>query len=446
MARIITADEVRELFAQAISAMYQQEVPQYGALLELVADVNLAVLERNSTLHEQLVNSDELSRLNVERHGAIRVGTWQELALLRRIFAVMGMFPVGYYDLSVAGVPAHATAFRPVDELALRRNPFRVFTALLRPELITDTAVRRRVTDLLASRDIFSHRCRALLEQHDATGGFDHDQARAFIAEILGLFSWQRRAQVGHSAWQALSQYHPLLADVVCFHGCHITHLAPRTLDIDRVQALMPEYGLEPRAIIEGPPRRILPLLIRQTGFRAPREPVLFGDQAGVRRARFGAVEQRGMALTPKGRALYDALLQEAGSATDNVSHQLRLQQVFTRFPDTAELLQQQQLAYFRYRLTPQGESNRRTILCTDDPQMLIRRGWLEARPIIYEDFLPLSAAANICASLGIESYTLSAGQSSQNSFEYALGCPVYNEYTLYQREEDRSKQRCGLL
>lgn len=94
MANSITADEIREQFSQAMSAMYQQEVPQYGTLLELVADVNLAVLENNPQLHEKMVNADELARLNVERHGAIRVGTAQELATLRRMFAIMGMYPV----------------------------------------------------------------------------------------------------------------------------------------------------------------------------------------------------------------------------------------------------------------------------------------------------------------------------------------------------------------
>lgn len=114
MANTITADEIRESFSQAMSAMYQQEVPQYGTLLELVADVNLAILENNPTLHEQLANADELARLNVERHGAIRVGTAEELATLRRMFAIMGMYPVSYYDLSQAGVPVHSTAFRPL--------------------------------------------------------------------------------------------------------------------------------------------------------------------------------------------------------------------------------------------------------------------------------------------------------------------------------------------
>ncbi len=90
MAQSITADEIREEFSQAMSAMYQQEVPQYGTLLELVADVNLAVLECNTRLHEKLANADELARLNVERHGAIRVGTAAELSMLRRMFAIYG--------------------------------------------------------------------------------------------------------------------------------------------------------------------------------------------------------------------------------------------------------------------------------------------------------------------------------------------------------------------
>ncbi|MGQ7181514.1 2-oxoadipate dioxygenase/decarboxylase family protein, partial [Escherichia coli] len=49
--------------------------------------------ENNPQLHEKMVNADELARLNVERHGAIRVGTAQELATLRRMFAIMGMYP-----------------------------------------------------------------------------------------------------------------------------------------------------------------------------------------------------------------------------------------------------------------------------------------------------------------------------------------------------------------
>ena len=134
----VTTDHIRDLFSGAMSAMYQAEVPLYGSLLDLVAQVNQAVLAQQPALAEQLKNNGELARLNVERHGAIRVGTAAELAMLRRLFAVLGMQAVGYYDLAVAGVPVHATAFRPTDATALARNPFRIFTSLLRLDLISD--------------------------------------------------------------------------------------------------------------------------------------------------------------------------------------------------------------------------------------------------------------------------------------------------------------------
>ncbi|HBN4274175.1 TPA: VOC family protein, partial [Escherichia coli O25b:H4-ST131] len=243
MANSITADEIREQFSQAMSAMYQQEVPQYGTLLELVADVNLAVLENNPQLHEKMVNADELARLNVERHGAIRVGTAQELATLRRMFAIMGMYPVSYYDLSQAGVPVHSTAFRPIDAASLARNPFRVFTSLLRLELIENELLRQKAAEILRQRDIFTPRCRQLLQEYEQRGGFNETQAQEFVQEALETFRWHQSATVDEKTYRALHKEHRLIADVVCFPGCHINYLTPRTLDIDRVQSMMPECG-----------------------------------------------------------------------------------------------------------------------------------------------------------------------------------------------------------
>ncbi|MDY6140623.1 MAG: VOC family protein [Escherichia coli] len=447
MANSITADEIREQFSQAMSAMYQQEVPQYGTLLELVADVNLAVLENNPQLHEKMVNADELARLNVERHGAIRVGTAQELATLRRMFAIMGMYPVSYYDLSQAGVPVHSTAFRPIDDASLARNPFRVFTSLLRLELIENEILRQKAAEILRQRDIFTPRCRQLLEEYEQQGGFNETQAQEFVQEALETFRWHQSATVDEETYRALHNEHRLIADVVCFPGCHINHLTPRTLDIDRVQSMMPECGIEPKILIEGPPRREVPILLRQTSFKALEETVLFaGQKQGTHTARFGEIEQRGVALTPKGRQLYDDLLRNAGTGQDNLTHQMHLQETFRTFPDSEFLMRQQGLAWFRYRLTPSGEAHRQAIHPGDDPQPLIERGWVVAQPITYEDFLPVRAAGIFQSNLGNETQTRSHGNASREAFEQALGCPVLDEFQLYQEAEERSKRRCGLL
>ena len=367
--------------------------------------------------------------------------------MLRRMFAIMGMYPVSYYDLSQAGVPVHSTAFRPVEDAALSRNPFRVFTSLLRLELIDDPALRQRAAEILQQRDIFTPRCRELIALHEEQGEFTASQAQEFVQQSLETFRWHQSATVDRETYQALHQQHRLIADVVCFPGCHINHLTPRTLDIDRVQALMAEYGIEPKAVIEGPPRRDVPLLLRQTSFKALEEPVKFaGDGQGTHTARFGEIEQRGIALTPKGRALYDKLLNEAGVGSDNLTHQLHLQDVFKAFPDSEFLLRQQGLAWFRYRLTPAGEAHRQAFHPGDDPQPLIERGWLIAQPIIYEDFLPVSAAGIFQSNLGNGNSSRQHGNASRDAFEQALGCPVLDEFALYEQAEMRSKRRCGLL
>jgi len=91
----------------------------------------------------------------------------------------------------------------------------------------------------------------------------------AFIRQALETFRWHHTATVTAAQYRQLSDQHRLIADVVAFKGPHINHLTPRTLDIDQVQAAMPGKGITPKAVIEGPPRRHCPILLRQTSFKA---------------------------------------------------------------------------------------------------------------------------------------------------------------------------------
>ena len=115
----VSPDLIRQRFSRAMSDMYREEVPLYGALMELVAQTNAQVLSTDNSVAQQLRTTGEIERLDLERHGAIRVGTAQELATLSRLFAVMGMQPVGYYDLTPAGVPVSSTSAARRSSMAL---------------------------------------------------------------------------------------------------------------------------------------------------------------------------------------------------------------------------------------------------------------------------------------------------------------------------------------
>jgi uncharacterized glyoxalase superfamily metalloenzyme YdcJ len=439
---LLPTDEVRGRFSQAMSTMYQAEVPQYGTLLELVERVNQEALRQQPELHRRLEAQGELARLGVERHGAIRVGTADELSMLRRLFAVMGMYPVGYYDLSAAGVPVHSTAFRPIDAGALARNPFRVFTSLLRLALIESETLRQRSEEILTKRDIFTPGARELIERHETQGGLTDEEADHFVKEALETFRWHRDATVDLDTYQALHDEHRLVADVVCFRGPHINHLTPRTLDIDEVQRRMPDVGINPKDVIEGPPRRECSILLRQTSFKALKESIRFAsDTQGTHTARFGEIEQRGMALTPKGRALYDQLLNEGRKQTaglDNEAHQAVMNQVFVAFPDNDEAMRREGLAYFHYHLTEAGQAAKER--ASTDMEVLIKQGLVVAQPITYEDFLPVSAAGIFQSNLGEGQNTAYAGNANRDAFEDALGAPLTDELSLYAERERASK------
>ncbi|WP_423193461.1 2-oxoadipate dioxygenase/decarboxylase HglS [Cupriavidus sp. H18C2] len=439
MSAFTSPSQIRAQFSRAMSDMYRAEVPQYGTLMTLVSDVNADVLAGIGAAAAGAAGQE--ARIEVERHGAIRVGTPAELATIRRLFAVMGMFPVGYYDLSVAGVPVHSTAFRPRDVAGLAENPFRVFTSLLRLDLIQDAALRDAAAGVLATRSIFTPGCLALIERAEEQGGLDDADAAQFVAEALETFRWHGRATVDAELYWKLRKTHPLIADIVCFPGPHINHLTPRTLDIDVVQALMPERGIQPKAVVEGPPTRQCPILLRQTSFLALSEPVTFrdGGEAGTHSARFGEIEQRGVALTPKGRQRYDALLNEvrqiitpAGDGSNAAAYRQTLESAFRAFPDDHDQMRREGLAYYRYKVG-------NTAADGADVEALIAAGALVAEPITYEDFLPVSAAGIFQSNLGDENRDALEASPNRVAFEAALGAAVSDELALYAAEQDAS-------
>lgn len=454
--RFVSPDLIRQGFSRAMSDMYREEVPLYGDLMQLVAQVNAQVLEQQPAIARHLQHTGELQRLDLERHGAIRVGTAAELATLARLFAVMGMQPVGYYDLTPAGVPVHSTAFRAVHEHALQVSPFRVFTSLLRLELIDNPELRDFAEQVLARRSIFTPQVLELIRQAEDQGGLDADAAEDFIQQALETFRWHHRATVTGAQYARLGAQHRLIADVVAFKGPHINHLTPRTLDIDEVQRLMPEHGITPKAVIEGPPRRECPILLRQTSFKALEESVAFTDQQdsqGSHSARFGEIEQRGAALTPKGRALYDRLLNAARDALGDFPSEANaprynqlMQEHFTEFPDSHTAMRQQDLAYFRYFVSEAGLAARSETTRPTRLEALLAAGHLGCEPLVYEDFLPVSAAGIFQSNLGDDSQNHYAGHSNRQAFETALGRPTLDELHLYAQTQQRSLEQCAQI
>ena len=408
--------ELRARFAARLSVLYGTEVPAYHTLVEVSHEVNRRVLERDGADAERL---GSIARVSAERHGAIRVGTPAEMAQVARIFGALGMHACGFYDLRdahPAPIPVVSTAFRPLGREALAANPFRVFTSMLVPEdrRFFDSDLERRLKRFLDRRELFPDELLRLADRATKHGGLSAGDAERFLELATAAFALS--TEPVDRAWYAeLQAVSSVAADIGGVSSTHINHLTPRVLDIDDLYSSMQARGIEMIDEIQGPPRWEGPdVLLRQTSFRALAEPRRFREADGsvgesALRVRFGEVEARGLALTPAGRDLYDAMVLEVdgrlGEAGADTARQEIAAQVWAeRLPRTERELARQGLAYFSYRLAdPQSAlagPAARVAVEARDLQALVDAGVVVAEPIVYEDFLPRSAAGIFASNL----------------------------------------------
>ena len=405
-ARSFSATDLRSEFALRLSLMYGGEVPAYTTLVEVAHEVNAEVLDRDGSAAERL---GSIARVTAERHGAIRVGTPAELAQVGRLFAAMGMLPVGCYDLrdaQPAPLPVVSTAFRPVRREELAANPFRVFTSVLVPEdrRFFDEGLTARVEAFLASRVLFPPELLRLADRAVADGGLDPDDGPRFLDLATAAFALSPDP-IDRAWYDELSAVSGVAADIAGVTTTHVNHLTPRVLDIDLLYARMQQRGVTMIDEVQGPPRWDGPdVLLRQTSFRALAEPRSMrapdGTVApGELRVRFGEVEARGIALTPAGRDLVDPLPADPRAWASAV-------------PGSERELARAGLAWFTAR--PASGAADRTAGGQTPPvgrDALVEQGWVELEPVVYEDFLPRSAA-------GIFRSNLAADGSSDGSRE----------------------------
>lgn len=450
--------QLRARFAVRLAELYGGEVPAYNTLVDVSTQVNRRVMEREGHTAERL---GSIERVTAERHGAIRVGSPEEMSQVARVFGAFGMYPTGFYDLRDAQpqpIPVVSTAYRPHDPDELAKNPFRVFTSMLVPQdrRFFTADQERRLNEFLAARELFSPELLELADRAAAQGGLDEADADHFL-DLAGRAFELSDDPVDRAWYEELSKVSGVAADIGGVSSTHINHLTPRVLDIDDLYTSMQALGIEMISEIQGPPGWEGPdLLLRQTSFKALAEERAFREAdgsvtTGTLNVRFGEVEQRGIALTPKGRELFDAMTAEAdrrlaerpGGVRVDVAREVWRE----RCPRTEAELHDQGLAYFTYAVADRSGTPEAHDLAT-----LVAEGWLTPEPIVYEDFLPRSAAGIFNSNLtsrGAKDESQEATDRDIAWLSEVIGREIQAPEELYAAQSDASleaaAQRLGL-
>ncbi|MCC5822105.1 MAG: DUF1338 family protein [Phycisphaerales bacterium] len=248
-------------------------------------------------------------------------------------------------------------------------------------------------------------------------------------------------------------------ADIARLVNAFAERLKQPDLDLSR----LPHAGFKDST--EGPSEDT-PVLLRQDAYKALTEPVTFTNPDGaaldtVHTARFGEIEQRGYATTPKGRTLYDDCLAEVEKAKaadpglvtrDFDTYERMYAAAFDRFPKTLPELVAAGLVHARYEPTRAGIDAAGSISTTDLTR-LIADGLVRFEGLRYEDFLPVSAAGIFASNLNQYGTRTTAAEKpvyTQADLEEILGRPIVDAASVYRGLEAesllRTYERLGLL
>lgn len=445
--------QLRAALAARLSGMFAAEVPLYSKLVGVCRSVNASVVAASGS---DVSGRGGVDRVTAERHAAVRVGTPAELRDMAQIFAALGMKPVGFYDLRAAAptpLPVVATAFRPIDSDDLERNAFRVFTSMLVVDdaRFFDAGLQQQLRRFLSARSIFPIELIDLARRIERDAAARTRDAERFLTLCVDSFRLSR-APIDQAWYRRLEAVSSVAADIGGVSATHINHLTPRVLDIDELYRRMTDAGAAMISDIQGPPRWTGPdVLLRQTSFRALAEPRTFRTGQTLVPAtvavRFGEVESRGVALTPTGRDGYDAALREVdarlNSGRDMTRQQIAEQVWHETFPPSIAGLADAALGWFTYTVRRDRPADGTTPPA--DLRGLVSRGWIEARPILYEDFLPRSAAGIFHSNLAGTDCALSPSETTRTTpldahrLAELIDRPVLDPMAIYAQQQATS-------
>lgn len=431
---------IRTEIVRQILAMFERTMPIYEQMFAVARDIN------------DRAGESEAQRLGKIMHGAIRCASNAELRDISDLFAVMGDYPVNYYDLREK-VSVESTAFRPISVEEIEENGFRIFCSRLSLDCIP-AEHRSFVKSIIGRRKLFSDELRSFITTAKEQGGLTQPQADQFIAACVKLFTRPDEALISRAEYAKLNAINKVACQVLVSNSLAFNHLTPSVASVPAAHEEMLRRGIKTIPVWQGPVGK--DVILRQTSCLAPPVRLKFPNGDGTfeeadYQETFVEFEERLQALTAKGREIFEALfdegknrlkLKESDPAYAEHYYDV-MREALASFPSDLHELWKQDLAYFTFEVNKRPE----TLPSTAGENIideLLEADAIRLVPQQYEDFFGPAATNIFNSNIGLEdvSNVGVAKPDSQKAFEAELGREVVNMYDYYAAIQEASKQR----
>ena len=313
-----------------------------------------------------------------------------------------------------------------------------------------DAETQARLEEFVGARTLFGPELLELADRSADQGGLDAADADRFLDLATAAFELSTEP-VDHDWYFALERISAVAADIGGVPSTHINHLTPRVLDIDDLYQRMEARGITMIDEIQGPPDWEGPdVLLRQTSFKALAEERQFRHADGSVRARLAAGPVRGgraarrrahrpgaRPLRPDGRRGRRPPRRGAGRHAPGSRWPAEVWR--ENLPNTERELALQRTGVLHLPRGDPASFDRRRALSLRE---LVEAGVLVPEPIVYEDFLPRSAAGIFQSNLtdeGSRDDDLLGTPYDLDTLSEVIGRPIADPTLLYEAQQSAS-------
>lgn len=424
--RLVDSDELRSRYIKRVNDHFYIKNHEYAIISDVIKDINNIEMIKSPILLEKLKKQGERDFYIQELELHYKIINQIDLSIVCRIFAVLGLFPVGFILQGSLQNPVPCTLFRPINNSNAKKHYIRIKLSYAYASKAYNKTQNDKVDTSKTCQNLKQY-----IDKFEKNSYFIDSDIEKFLEEVIDYlhpeFNTSKVAQETHNRF---------LRD-----GNSICEIRFPTLSLTRTLSMIRKYKFDIDCTVNLPEARKYPLLYNLAKIFL-KSPNICPDQTNVQNDALSQIQlvQRGIALTPKGKSQYSKILAEffleqnqCNKKNDNL--QRSINRNFRKFPDSTSQLYQEGLAYFSFKLKPNIDVSNDKNWNKEDLTDLIYSNHVDVMPIMFDGLMDTQA-------LKINQLD-ELVKAHKCAFEEKLECAIQDEHEYYLMLQHQSMQQC---